>query len=63
MDIKATSMASNNYKRPQSSLKWTFTVAIVISGMFFNGVIYGYTSPALPSFYENEQDLDTLLPK
>ena len=50
-------------------IKWFLCVGIVISGMFFNGAIYGYTSPALPSFYKvptkSQQDnlFDTLLPK
>ena len=42
-------------------------LGIVISGMFFNGVIYGYTSPALPSFQQEEKTqknfFDEVLPK
>ena len=48
--------------------KRTLGVGIIISGMFFNGAIYGYTSPALPSFDqkrepEQENFFDRLLPK
>ena len=45
----------------------TLAVGIIISGMFFNGAIYGYTSPALPNFEkpqpEQENFFDRLLPK
>ena len=60
------SLASEPAKRPQIGPKMkNLGLAIVISGMFFNGVIYGYTSPALPSFYlePKEQSTDTILPK
>ena len=29
-------------------LRWLFSLAIVMYGMIFNGIVYGYTSPALP---------------
>jgi hypothetical protein len=34
----------------KGSKRWYVCIAFVISGMIFNGAIYGYTSPALPSF-------------
>ena len=57
----------SNQESEAVGLRWKIRLSIVISGMFFNGVIYGYTSPALPSFQQQEKSqknlFDELLPK
>ena len=60
-------MKQNESNPEPAGLRWKVRLSIVISGMFFNGVIYGYTSPALPSFQQPEKSqknlFDQLLPK
>ena len=35
-------------------------LCIVISGMSFNGFIYGFASPALPSFNQTTKNVDNI---
>lgn len=53
-----------HHQESKKKIRETLCLAIVISGMYFNGVIYGFTSPALPSFYSVEDKTkDSFLPK
>ena len=47
----------------KTKVRPTLGLAIVISGMFFNGVVYGYASPALPSFERGPLDFYSFIPK
>ena len=52
--------------RINNGLRRILCITIVICGMFFNGVVYGFPSPAELSFkkdYEIKNDLDRIFPK
>lgn len=60
-------MKQNESNPEPAGLRWKVRLSIVICGMFFNGVIYGYTSPALPSFQQAKESpknlFDEFFPK
>ena len=66
-EIKEMKEKKESNQESNVGLRWKVRLSIVISGMFFNGVIYGYTSPALPSFQQQEKHqkniFDELFPK
>ena len=52
--------------RINNGLRRILCITIVICGMFFNGVVYGFPSPAELSFkkdYKIKNDLDRIFPK
>ena len=60
--------SKSNCERMKSSYSLTnLRIFIVIYGMIFNGIIYGFSSPALPSLNKtellNSTIFDRILPK
>lgn len=43
----------SDLRPPFGSRKWLICICIVISGMTFNGTVFGYSSPAIPSLMKN----------
>ena len=67
---KEVSTNSNHYKdikKPEvKGLRRMLCLTIVMCGMFFNGVVYGFPSPAELSFYKDleiNNEFDQLFPK
>ena len=64
-----TSSSTNGFQENaphQHGFRRIICICIIISGMLFNGFVYGYSSPALPSFrkdLELRNDLDYVLKK
>ena len=66
-----TSSSTNGFQENtphphQHGFRRIICICIIISGMLFNGFVYGYSSPALPSFrkdLELRNDLDHVLKK
>ena len=63
------SFTSNDFvgtRQPPHGIRRIICIVILFYGMLFNGFIYGYSSPAIPSFRKDlkiERELDILLPK
>ena len=63
--VSFTSNDSVGTRQPHG-LRRIICIVILFYGMLFNGFIYGYSSPAIPSFRKDlkiERELDILLPK
>ena len=67
---KEVSTNSNHYKdikKPEvKGLRRILCLTIVLCGMFFNGVVYGFPSPAELSFHKDleiNNEFDRLFPK
>ena len=63
---KEVSIYEDIEKPEVKSLRRILCLTIVMCGMFFNGVVYGFPSPAELSFYKDleiNNEFDQLFPK
>ena len=66
-EVSTTSNLYEDIEKPEvKGLRRILCLSIVMCGMFFNGVVYGFPSPAELSFYKDleiNNEFDRLFPK